>query len=625
MTSILLFTIPASLIDWVTLIGGIIAIIGGLFGFIAIVFSKLLPWYRTRRDRTSLQKGLSADLFPPGIIERSTQYYIEPDCQSIDPAGSEEPRLTLAAKQKLFSFMDNALKDQTQHRYIILLADTGMGKSSFLLNYYARHLQHSHRKYEIALFPLGIPDVDKRISGIRDAANTVLFLDALDEDTLAIVDHAERLRNISELTQNFKKILITCRTQFFPKDEEIPRETGIVKIGPRDAGEGAIHLFHKLYLSPFSDEQVEKYVRQRYPFWQQKKRQKIRELVRKIPNLVVRPMLLSYVDELLLDRGEEIHYSFELYEMMVEAWLLREEGVFEDIKKEPLRKFSEQLAVNLYMNRERRHAEHITREEIVHLAREWKIPLDDWKLTGRSLLNRDAVGNYKFAHRSIMEYLFVKKFIQGDKACIQVEWTDQMRLFLKEIIEFHIKKREPIPFDIIGVKNFFLRYRSIPINNLQEHECSDILQKYGLFDTIYNKNGRGIKHLYEVKEIAGQKIVIDYTTGLMWQQAGSHEHMMFQDAKEYVAQLNSKGFAGYSDWRFPNLEEAMSLMEPEKNSDGFYIDSIFDQRQGWLWTSDLYSASRAWVVDFSCGSCGDVVFYDFFCVRAIRWGQSSII
>ena len=164
----------------------------------------------------------------------------------------------------------------------------------------------------------------------------------------------------------------------FPKDEEIPRETGIVKIGPRDAGEGATHQYYKLYLSPFSDEQVEKYVRRRYPFWKYKKRRRIRELVRLIPNLIVRPMLLSYIDEidkLLLAKVEEIHYSFELYEIMIEAWLKREEGVSKGIKREPLRKFSEQLAVDIYVNREHRHAECIPREDLVDLATKWSIPL----------------------------------------------------------------------------------------------------------------------------------------------------------------------------------------------------------------------------------------------------------
>ena len=134
-------------------------------------------------------------------------------------------------------------------------------------------------------------------------------------------------------------------------------------------------------------------------------------------------------------------------------------------------------------------------------------PLDDWKLTRRSLLNRDAVGNYKFAHRSIMEYLFVHKFIQGDKSCVSVEWTDQMKLFLKERVEFHVKKAELVPFDITLVKNYLLKYRSVPKNNLQD--CSEMLRKYGFFDTHKNKNGKGIKHLYETKEIPRQNVIMD--------------------------------------------------------------------------------------------------------------------
>ena len=632
------FSLPENFTEWVKFAGIIVPIIGGLTAIAVTLFTKLIPWWRARRDRTSLQKGLSAGLYLPGVIERSVKYYIEPDCQSIDPAGSEEPRLTMATKEKLFTCMDRELNNDTQYRYFILLADTGMGKSSFLLNYYARHLRRIRRKYEIAVIPLGIPDVEERISDIQDAANTVLFLDALDEDTLAIKDHARRLSDITKLTQRFKKVLITCRTQFFPKDEEIPKETGIVKIGPRAAGEGGSYMFHKLYLSPFSDEQVDKYVKRRYPFWQKTKRRMTRELIRKIPNLVVRPMLLSYLDELLLDNGEEIHYSFELYEKLIEAWLEREEGVFHDIKKETLREFSERLAVNLYLNRESRRAEYIPREELVSIAKEWKIPLDDWKLTGRSLLNRDAGGNFKFAHRSIMEYLFVYKHIRGDASCLTVAWTDQMKLFLTERITFHFNKTGSVPFDITPIK----RYRYVPKDDLQD--CLEMVQKQGFFDTHKNKKGKGIKHLYETKTVSGQKVIVDYATGLMWQRASS-ETMLYTNTKDYIAQLNRDAFAGYRDWRLPTLEEAMSLVEPVKNKEGFHIDPLFDQKQyafagyrnvknkegfhigplfyqkqWWIWTSDTYNASSAWVVNFLFGSCGyvDVYYYYDYYVRAVR-------
>ncbi|MCB9501891.1 MAG: DUF1566 domain-containing protein [Deferribacteres bacterium] len=38
----------------------------------------------------------------------------------------------------------------------------------------------------------------------------------------------------------------------------------------------------------------------------------------------------------------------------------------------------------------------------------------------------------------------------------------------------------------------------------------------------------------------------------------------FEKAVVYIDSLNKANFAGYSDWRLPTLEEAMTLMEPEK-------------------------------------------------------------
>ncbi len=583
-----------SLIDWVKLIGGIVAIIVALFVSIG---PKLLILISDRRTRKSLQNGLSSDLYSDDIIERSTRYYVEPDCQSVDPAGSEEPRLTMATKQKLFEFMDDTLNDRTQYKYVILLADTGMGKSSFLLNYYARHLKRSRRKFEVALFPLGIPDVEERISKVDQSANTVLFLDALDEDTQAIVDHAERLKDIIEVTKNFKKIVITCRTQFFPKEEEIPKETGVVKVGPRGAGEKAEHLFHKLYLSPFTDVQVEVYLKRRYSFFRRKQRNKTRKMVQKIPNLIVRPMLLSYINDLVLGPDEEIHYSFELYEKMVEAWLDREEGMFKEIKKGPLREFSEKLAVDIFLNREKRGAERIRQEEVVELAKDWNIRLYDWQLTGRSLLNRDADGNYKFAHRSIMEYLFVKKFMGGEHSCLGIEWTDQMITFAREMI--------------IGES-----LRSFPVNNLEGLSLEKMIKKFDYFDRNKNKNGKGIGNNFKKY---GQEIIFDYSTGLMWQQSGSDKYMNYDSARAFITQINEEKSEGYNDWRLPTLEEAMSLMEPETNSDKLYIDSIFDSKQRWIWTSDQQSASRAWVVLFDNGGCyNSDIGVSNVCVRAVR-------
>ena len=99
-----------------------------------------------------------------------------------------------------------------------------------------------------------------------------------------------------------------------------------------------------------------------------------------------------------------------------------------------LRIFSERLAVELYLNRSVRGSERATRSEVECLAKLWGINIESWQLTGRSLLNRDAKGNYKFAHRSIMEYLYVFCCLAGERRCARIAWTDQMQTFFLDFL-----------------------------------------------------------------------------------------------------------------------------------------------------------------------------------------------
>jgi hypothetical protein len=405
-------------------------IAGTVVTVVTTLSTKTGPWLAAKLKTRSISRHLGPEFTIAGI-HRSVRYYIRALCQDLDPAGAEEPRLVYGVQEKLFDALDKALTHPTEHNFIFLLADSGMGKTSALINYYARHLRRFRKPFKLFLIPLGIPDADERIAKITDRAGSVLFLDALDEDTLAMVDHAERLRTLLSLTRDFERVLISCRTQFFSKDEEIPKETGKIKVGARAAGESAEYYFHKIYLSPFNDDQVTKYLKRRYPIWRYGRRRKAHAIVKKIPNLTVRPMLLAHVDD-IVQSNRDIKYSYQLYEEMVEAWLEREQGFIK--KTDDLRQFSELLAVDLYLNRRSRGSERIERAQLVTLAQEWGILLEDWSLSGRSLLNRDADGNYKFAHRSIMEYLFVSRFLEGEGKCLDEEWTDQMIDFYMEIL-----------------------------------------------------------------------------------------------------------------------------------------------------------------------------------------------
>ena len=406
-------------------------IVGAAIAVTATLITKTYPWLRAKIESRSVSRIFGEDLFTPKSIERAVRYYIPPLCQSVDPAGGEESRLVHSVQAPLFETFDEALGSESDQKYHILLADSGMGKSSAVINYCVRHQRRWRKKYQVAMVPLGIPDADERIKKIENKSKTSLFLDALDEDTLAMVDHVERIRLLIRDTHEFRKVIITCRTQFFSNDEEIPRETGVIKITVRSAGESAEQVFYKIYLTPFSDNQVKAYLKCRYPVWQRKRRKQAFDMVAKIPLLTARPMLLAHIDDLVQSK-RDFAFSYQLYEEMVEAWIKREQGFVEN--SDALRDFSERLAVDLYLNRAKRGAERIPKDELKELAKEWGIPIADHKLSGRSLLNRDADGNFKFAHRSIMEYLFVQRFLNEDRRCLTVEWTDQMKAFLWETL-----------------------------------------------------------------------------------------------------------------------------------------------------------------------------------------------
>ena len=120
------------------------------------------------------------------------------------------------------------------------------------------------------------------------------------------------------------------------------------------------------------------------------------------------------------------------------------------------------------------------------------------------------------------------------------------------------------------------------------------------------------------KEKNGQHIVIDNSTGLTWQQSGSQDSMIFEEARTYIQKLNKDKYAGFDGWRLPTLEEAMSLMVPQKQNNGLYIEPIFDKTQRWIWTSDKQSASDAWVVYFDYGYCIYHQLSSTTSVRAVR-------
>ncbi len=159
-----------------------------------------------------------------------------------------------------------------------------------------------------------------------------------------------------------------------------------------------------------------------------------------------------------------------------------------------------------------------------------------------------------------------------------------------------------------------VRLRSRP-RTLSEEDCEKMVAEHNFYDSSWNKSGDFENDF--VKSSDG-KTVTDRKTGLMWQQSGSDEGMTYKDAQAYVRKLNSRQFAGHSDWRLPTIEELASLMENREMNGDLYIDPVFDKKQRYCWSADKTTSGSAWVALFYDGD----VYWDGVdsknYVRAVR-------
>ncbi len=158
-------------------------------------------------------------------------------------------------------------------------------------------------------------------------------------------------------------------------------------------------------------------------------------------------------------------------------------------------------------------------------------------------------------------------------------------------------------------------YKKLSVSEVQSIPNVSIRKKYA-----WGFHGHStIKHDYSLKAVSGDVVVVDNATGLMWHQSGSDDEMEWDEAKEWVEDLNSEeGYAGYQDWRLPTLEEAASLLESSEKNRDLYIDPVFSKKQGWIWTGDKFDSEAAWLVFFDHGGVIWNGIFGNFGVRPVR-------
>ncbi|MGD2089094.1 MAG: protein kinase [Candidatus Aminicenantes bacterium] len=135
---------------------------------------------------------------------------------------------------------------------------------------------------------------------------------------------------------------------------------------------------------------------------------------------------------------------------------------------------------------------------------------------------------------------------------------------------------------------------------LDKNSVESMIKQHDFFDNIMNEPGN-FENNYERLWIGNSPVVIDYKTDLMWYDGESTEEMTFNTAEKWLKNLNKNDYAGYSDWRFPTLEEAASLLRGKENEKDLHIDPIFSGNSAIIWTGDRFRSNNVWIILFNAG------------------------
>ncbi|KQT34145.1 NACHT domain-containing NTPase [Methylophilus sp. Leaf414] len=538
------------MIGLVIISGAIVAVIKSMIRVFRFCKQQILKSHESRK---------LCESFSDKDFEEAGKNYIEPNGASIDPSNYDDLRALVPVKQPIMAAIDDAINNTISKKLILILADSGMGKTTFLLNYALRKFGQRKR---ISLVSLSRTNALAQIAKVQNQRDTILLLDAFDEDTKAIDDIQTRISEILESAQNFSNVIMTCRTQFFIQDSEIPLETVLPKSGPKRAGQSGFYEWQKIYLLPFNEEQISKFIYSVIPFYNWGTRKKAKALVRKIPELAARPMLLNLIPE-IASRKIQIDNIWDLYEFMVSQWAEREKGW---IGKKELISISKSLAFDIFSNRASRGTERININDLNTVFKDdfTKHGIESWQFRSRSLLNRDSEGNYKFAHRSIMEYFFVLDFIDGNDEAAKYKWTDMMcELFINCGHANKISKtreQEIFNLDLRETSIFPLPPKTLDSGNINEAWAKSVLQNKLSNASDFPASWR--KFSSKILTIGNTSRVYDFASGSIYQYIDTTEFSS-SDLEPYSVNRGIDHWKDLEDrdWVTPKLFEIKTFIE----------------------------------------------------------------
>lgn len=424
-----------------------------ILSIVTPIVSSILPViykYFNKRNETRKwrENEIDCKLIPNLDTHRERLKVINSSCfipicgQSQSPSNSDN----LEASKDRFPIVDMFLKDifvpnnkVGKKRYIIL-GGSGTGKSILSVSLFEQYINRYNEKtipFPIYVFYLGQNDIIDKIKEISKnpvACKSILILDALDENLEAIKDTSSFLYKLNAVTDNFKFVIITSRTQLFDNEDDELNESPI--LDPT-----LVNLkYERIYISPFDNEEIIKYLSNKYQIGTSEY-SKAKQIVDKAYNVMSRPMLLSFIDDLLGMAHTTTISTVGIYKRIIDEWLKRECRT-EHAKNcnmgvEALYNFSIDLAVFMYNKWIKNGTPCISIDEYDEFRRAYGYISNPYSFRGRSLINRRG-DDYKFSHKSFWEFFIALDVLKNPGKAYNPNNFDMSKRFVEEFNELYL-------------------------------------------------------------------------------------------------------------------------------------------------------------------------------------------
>jgi uncharacterized protein YjbI with pentapeptide repeats/MinD-like ATPase involved in chromosome partitioning or flagellar assembly len=335
-------------------------------------------------------------------------------------------------REALTAAADAFVRDESS-TLLLLLGDFGTGKTWFTKRYAAilaeRHQQdprHNRRPIRIdlrevakelsleSILRFAFPKADSEaILYMLREGRLVLLFDGFDEMATQ-ADFAvtrENFRQLARAAAGKAKVILTCRTHYFKEKSE---ETEALRTTPLFDEARKVSGFRLRYLPVFTPEQTEEFIHKALGPEAENALTLLRsnESLRQISTTpVLLDMVVRTVDRLKNIEGE-INLA-ELYQQYTDEWLSRNDWrlrLTKDIRDALL----EELAWRLWSKDTAEIHYSELQEAIAPILIGRVEDLRNFELAGSEVrtatfLIRDNVGNYRFAHRSFLEFFLARR------------------------------------------------------------------------------------------------------------------------------------------------------------------------------------------------------------------------